>query len=1155
MGSFVFFLLALLSPWARPNAHGAEDPHSKRVIIAYSFDNRMLGYRELDTRLRSELQSGMAAPVEFYTENLDLVRFPEDSHQERLVTYFRSKYQGRRVDLIIPVTLPALEFFTRYGEKLFPQTPIVFSFIDRRRLQGLSLKPNVTGVTTEIEIAASLEAALQLQPGTRHVIVPVGTSRFEQAWNELLRAEFRRFQGRVQFTYLTNLSLHDLVRRVQSLPQHSIIYYLAFMRDGVGQFYDLEEPLSLICRSANAPVYSTFVGFLGRGIVGGYLHDVEESGTRAGQMGRRILAGEKPENMPIEIISPQRYMFDWRQLRRWNISEKNLPPGSVVLYRQPSTWELYKWHGIGAFCFILVEALLIIALLINRARRKRAEEDLAEQLRFEKLVSELSAEFVDMPPREVDKGIRDGLGQIGEFLGVDRVYLVEFTESETACRAVSFWTGDGTPATPPDFGKKLENPWFVRKMQAGESAAFSRIDEIPPEARELREYFLQHGVKAGVSIPVTLGDLQKGAFSFVTTRAERTWPEHLLKQLQVFAEICVDALKRKRAYEALQHSEALKSSILASLDTSIAVLDKQGTIVAVNEAWQQFGRKNGAKSPAPICAGADYLDVCRRAAREGVIEAQESLAGIQSVLDGSNDHFECEYACHSPSEQRWFLMSVNPLRSSDGGVVVTHKEVTERRQMMDRIRKASEEWQTTFDSIQDQVVLLDRDLRILRVNKAVVSFLKLPPEEIVGQHCYTLMHGTDAPGARTLSTKQREELELFDEKRKAWFLVTTHPIMDGQEEVLGAVHVVKDITERKLGEAAAREGEDRFRRMSDAAPVMVWISDLDRRCTYFNPHWLEFRGRTMAQELGDGWEEGIHRDDLRRCHDTYNEAFNAREQFHLEFRLRRFDGEYRWVLETGVPRVDAGGELAGFIGSCVDITDRKRAEEDLQNLSGRMIQAQEEERQRVARELHDDVSQRLALVAIDLEQLAQSPPASQSELAERIQAIWSETQEVASDIHRLSRQLHPSKLEDLGLVAAVRSHCQEVERRGGLKIALAFHDVPRSVPPDVALCLYRVVQESLRNIIKHSGAERAEVELSTDPKAIHLRVSDSGAGFDLETVRARGQGLGLVSMRERLRSVGGEISIYSKPAQGTRVEVSIPLRKSADQLLSHTAAA
>jgi PAS domain S-box-containing protein len=366
--------------------------------------------------------------------------------------------------------------------------------------------------------------------------------------------------------------------------------------------------------------------------------------------------------------------------------------------------------------------------------------------------------------------------------------------------------------------------------------------------------------------------------------------------------------------------------------------------------------------------------------------------------------------------------------------------------------------------------------------------------------------------------------------------------------------VVKDITHRKQAETEVRESEARFRRMSDAAPVMIWISDLDQHRTYFNTYWLEFCGRTLAEELGQGWEKRVHPDDLRRCQTVYDEAFNARQPFRLEFRLRRFDGEYRWLLETGAPRIDVDGKFSGFIGSCVDITDRKRAEEDLRDISGRMIQTQEEERRRVARELHDDVSQRLALVAIDLEQMAQSPPTSQGELASRIQGIWSLTQEVCSDLHRLSRQLHPSKLEDLGLVAAVRSHCQEVEKRGTLRVAFAYHDVPRSVPPDVALCLYRVVQESLRNIVKHSGAKSAEVELTADPKTIHLRVSDSGAGFDLETMRARSGGLGLVSMRERLRSVGGEIKIFSKPAQGTRVEVSIPLRESAEGPLSHSVA-
>jgi PAS domain S-box-containing protein len=349
---------------------------------------------------------------------------------------------------------------------------------------------------------------------------------------------------------------------------------------------------------------------------------------------------------------------------------------------------------------------------------------------------------------------------------------------------------------------------------------------------------------------------------------------------------------------------------------------------------------------------------------------------------------------------------------------------------------------------------------------------------------------------------------------------------------------------RRRAEAAACETEDRFQRMFDAVPVMVWASDIHRKGTYFNASWLEFRGRTLAQEVGDGWEEGVIPDDLKRWRTAFDESAQKRQPFRLEFRLRRSDGEYRWIMEAGAPRMDPHGVLGGFIGSCIDITDHKRAEEDLRNLSGRMIRAQEEERQRVARELHDGVSQNLALVAIDLEQLAQTPPTSQAELAGRIQALWSQTQEVTSDIHRLSHQLHPAKLEDLGLAAAVRSHCQELEKRGGLKITLEFHDIPRFVPLDVALCLYRVVQESLWNAVKHSGAACAKVELIANKETIQLRVSDLGMGFDLEAATAHA-GLGLVSMQERLQAVGGEFKVISKPAQGTRVEVSIPLRESA----------
>jgi signal transduction histidine kinase len=219
--------------------------------------------------------------------------------------------------------------------------------------------------------------------------------------------------------------------------------------------------------------------------------------------------------------------------------------------------------------------------------------------------------------------------------------------------------------------------------------------------------------------------------------------------------------------------------------------------------------------------------------------------------------------------------------------------------------------------------------------------------------------------------------------------------------------------------------------------------------------------------------------------------------------------------------------------------DQVPVEERLQELTGRLINAQEKERRRIARELHDDLNQQLALLSINLEQLGQKLKKA-SNLHKQMQDLCARAREISNEVHRMSYQLHPSKLETLGLVAAVSSLCHEVSKSQGLKIVFSHRDVLGSISNDVALCLFRVAQESLHNAVKHSGAKRARVELIGIPQAIHLLISDTGAGFDVEAARRKG-GLGLVSMEERLRLVGGEISIHSQPLHGARIEVEVPL--------------
>jgi PAS domain S-box-containing protein len=334
------------------------------------------------------------------------------------------------------------------------------------------------------------------------------------------------------------------------------------------------------------------------------------------------------------------------------------------------------------------------------------------------------------------------------------------------------------------------------------------------------------------------------------------------------------------------------------------------------------------------------------------------------------------------------------------------------------------------------------------------------------------------------------------------------------------------------------ESEARFRIVADAAPVLIWMSGLDKLCNFFNKPWLDFTGRTLGQEMGNGWAEGVHPGDLDRCLKTYTEAFEARRPFEMQYRLRRHDGEYRWLLDKGVPRYDAQRSFSGYIGACTDVTERRRAQEEARALTGRLIHAQEEERARIARELHDDLNQRLALLSVTIDLLCQMEPAERS--GKQLEEMAAEVRELSSVVHELAYELHPAKLDQLGLVAAAGSLCRELSQQAGVQVDFRHNDVPPHLPADVALCLFRIIQESLHNVVRHSGAKEARVDLTAEPEGIRLAISDAGKGFEMNGGQGNG-GLGLLSMQERVRLLKGTIAVNSRPGQGTRVELTVPL--------------
>ena len=665
----------------------------------------------VDEIIRSTLERELGPRLDFYAEFLDTARWPEGEAQVAVHEFIRRKYAQRKLSVIIAVARPAINFMRIYGDELFPGVPIV-AYGDSDVLRNWEPGRPITGSLAKIELSATVELILRLQPGTREILVISGASDSDRWRQSDARRQLDRLEKRVKLTYMDAGSVQDFVRTVAQVPDGTVIFFLTMYQDSAGNKLLSHEVLARIAKEARVPVYNQTATHVGLGIVGGVVFDPEILGRETAQLTLRLLRGERVQDLPIQESKSIVPMVDWRQLRRWKLDEKRLPAGTVVRFRDPSAWESYKGYMIGGVVLILAETLLIFGLVWQKARAKRAETQL-------------------------------------------------------------------------------------------------------------------------------------------------------------------------------------------------------------------------------------------------------------------------------------------------------------------------------------------------------------------------------------------------------------------------------------------RESEERFRLVANTAPVMIWTAGTDRNCSYVNKTWLDFTGRPLEAELGDGWVEGVHPDDSNRCLQTYTEAFNRRESFEMHYRVRRRDGEYRWVLGYGVPRFNSDGTFAGYIGSCVDITERKHAEESLATIGRRLIEAHEAERTWIGRELHDDINQRLALLAIELDRWSQH--ALTNELTELVRHARARITEIAEDVQGLSHRLHSSKLDYLGLATAAKSLCRELSEKTKVEIVFEHAGIPHTLSKEVSLCLFRVLQEGLQNAVKHSGVRSFTVDLQGTEESIELTVADTGNGFEEQDAFTR-YGLGLISMRERLQLVQGELSVKSQPGAGTTIRARVPLK-------------
>ena len=362
----------------------------------------------------------------------------------------------------------------------------------------------------------------------------------------------------------------------------------------------------------------------------------------------------------------------------------------------------------------------------------------------------------------------------------------------------------------------------------------------------------------------------------------------------------------------------------------------------------------------------------------------------------------------------------------------------------------------------------------------------------------------------------------------------------------GYVMVTRDdITEGKLSTPSRTKDALRLQLLLKVTHIFPWEAAFPTgQFTFVGGQAVTLLGYPIEDWYQPGfWAAHLHPQDRKRALIKWVEYSNTRNSYELEFRMIAKDKRVVW-LHNVVSVIRENGQPRTLLGFSIDVTESKEFKVTLKDLSSRLINAQEEERRRVARELHDDLNQRMAILSIELEQLGKTKPAN---LNRRLQSLKTKAQQISADIHQLSYKLHPSKLDHLGLAAAVKGLCQELSSGGSLQVEFEQHGFPANPPEDVTLCIYRIAQEALGNCVKHSGASSALVLLENTGGEIRLTVEDAGRGFMVNSATMK-KGLGFTSMQDRLRIVGGKMQIHANPKSGTHIEVSVPFAVKSEHL-------
>jgi PAS domain S-box-containing protein len=629
-------------------------------------------------------------------------------------------------------------------------------------------------------------------------------------------------------------------------------------------------------------------------------------------------------------------------------------------------------------------------------------------------------------------------------------------------------------------------------------------------------------------------------------------------------------------------AESFAKATIDAVPMHICVLDRTGTILLVNQSWRAFFDQNAA---APGCAdyqvGANYLAVCESVVGVGAQDARAMAEAIREVSAGRRQQFSFEYACHSPAEQRWFIARVSRFQGDSGNVVIAHENITERKQTERALLELNRDFENFLEKTTDFVYFKDKDSRI--------RFCSQTMADITGHASWRDMigkHDREVFPPDTAAIYSQEERSIFVEGkpllnkvdpyydaqgRRCYVQTNKWPLFDEAGHLAGIFGISRDITDqrddeirlqlaaraelkrvnallsediwqRERVEQALLASEERFRELAELSSDWWWEQDEHFRFTHFSFGANEKGSAWPELLLGAArWEQSV---DLHASDWAGHRMLLERHLPFRNFEYKRLAGSVaQWISSSGKPLFDADGNFIGYRGTSRDITDRKQTEEalrqsraELRNWAAHQERVKEEERKRIARDIHDDLGQNLMALRLDVSRLAEG---GAQPIERWSAAALTQIDQSMKAVRAIINDLRPPVL-DLGLHAALEWQAKRFARRSGTSCELYIDHEECALPDELATALFRIVQESLSNIMRHAKARHTQIEMRRADGCLALRIADDGVGLPADYSRGANS-FGLIGIEERVRAFGGHFRITSAPGQGMAIEFSIPL--------------